>query len=418
MKLAIVTAYPPSKVTLTEYGYYLVKHFRLQKEVSEIILITDKTTEEKDLSFTEEGCKITVKECWSFNNYLNLFKISRVLQQTKPDAVLFNLQFLKFGDKKIPAALGLMLPFVCKLKGIPTISLLHNILEQVDLENAGFTKNRLLQKAYGFIGTTLTRFVLASDVLAVTISKYVGVLEKKYKARNIALVPHGAFETPPEPDYSLPKGPKQIMAFGKFGTYKKVEILIEAVELIRARTNKNLEIVIAGTDSPNTPGYLEAIKEKYSHVDQIRFTGYVAEEDVAGIFGDSAVVVFPYTSTTGSSGVLHQAGSYGKAVALPDLGDLSILVKEEGYSGEFFNPTSSESLADAIQNILMHDAYRVHLGMTNYKAACSLPMSAITQMYVDYFKAIQFAKSNGFSLDISEVAKKTAKVHQLASVEQ
>ena len=41
MKLAIVTAYPPSKVTLTEYAYYLVKHFRLQEEVSEIILITD-----------------------------------------------------------------------------------------------------------------------------------------------------------------------------------------------------------------------------------------------------------------------------------------------------------------------------------------------------------------------------------------
>lgn len=44
MKLAIVTAYPPSKVTLTEYGYHLVKHFRLQEEVTEIILITDKST--------------------------------------------------------------------------------------------------------------------------------------------------------------------------------------------------------------------------------------------------------------------------------------------------------------------------------------------------------------------------------------
>ncbi|HAF75716.1 MAG TPA: glycosyl transferase family 1, partial [Maribacter sp.] len=53
MKLAIVTAYPPSKVTLTEYGYHLVKHFRLQKEVTEIILITDKTKGEKDLNFEE-----------------------------------------------------------------------------------------------------------------------------------------------------------------------------------------------------------------------------------------------------------------------------------------------------------------------------------------------------------------------------
>lgn len=400
MKLAIVTAYPPSKVTLTEYGYHLVKHFRLQNEVSEIVLICDRTSEEKDLNFEGEGCKISVKECWNFNSYTNLLSISKTITETKPDAVLFNLQFLKFGDKKIPAALGLLLPLICKLKGIPTISLLHNIMEQVDLKNAGITKNIILQKAYGLIGTTLTKFVLASDVLAVTISKYVDILEKKYKARNVALVPHGAFETPPEPDYCLPEGPKQIMAFGKFGTYKKVEILIEAVEIIRNRTNLDLEIVIAGTDSPNTPGYLEDIKKQYAHVPQIRFTGYVAEEDVPVIFAESAVTVFPYTSTTGSSGVLHQAGSYGKAVALPDLGDLSILVKEEGYKGEFFNPESAASLADAIEKILKDDFYRVQLGRNNFKAASSLPMSEITNMYVNYFKAIQLAKSKGFSLKL------------------
>ncbi|MEJ1223732.1 glycosyltransferase [Sediminicola sp. 1XM1-17] len=403
MKLAIVTAYPPSKVTLTEYGYHLVKHFRLQEEVTEIILLTDRTEEEKDLNFKEAGCKITVKECWSFNNYKSLFHINTAINSTKPDAVLFNLQFLKFGDKKVPAALGLLLPMMCKLKGIPTISLLHNIMEQVDLENAGITKNKWLQKAYNFIGTTLTRFVLASDIVAVTISKYVGILENIYKSRNIALIPHGAFETPPEPDYSIPKGPKQVMAFGKFGTYKKVEILIEAVELIRKRTQEDIEIVIAGTDSPNTPGYLAAVKQKYCHIPQLRFTGYVAEEDVPTIFAESSVVVFPYTSTTGSSGVLHQAGSYGKAVALPNLGDLSILVQEEGYLGEFFEPESVASLADAIEGILINDDHRIHLSQTNYKAACSLPMSTITKMYVDYFKAIQQTKAAGLPLELSEV---------------
>tara|TARA_R110000765_G_scaffold71432_1_gene138606 strand:+ start:901 stop:2130 length:1230 start_codon:yes stop_codon:yes gene_type:complete len=405
MRLAIVTAYPPSKVTLTEYGYHLVKHFRLQQDVTEIILITDITEGQKDLAFNEEGCKITVKECWNFNDYSNFVKINNVITETKPDAILFNLQFLKFGDKKIPAALGLLLPYMCKLKGIPTISLLHNILEQVDLENAGFTSNIFLKKAYNIIGSTLTKFVLASDIVAVTISKYKTILENKYNSRNVALIPHGAFETPPEPDYFLKTGPKQVIAFGKFGTYKKVEIMIEAVELIRQRTNENIEIVIAGTDSPNTPGYLEAMKKKYAHVEQLRFTGYVAEEDVPVIFAESAIVVFPYTSTTGSSGVLHQAGSYGKAVALPDLGDLSILVKEEGYKGEFFEPESVESLAIAIENILLHDSYRMYLAKANYHAACSLPISDITKMYIEFFKILQLAKSKGFNLDVPLVEK-------------
>ncbi|MEO9479278.1 MAG: glycosyltransferase [Maribacter dokdonensis] len=405
MKLAIVTAYPPSKVTLTEYGYHLVKHFRLQKEVTEIILITDKTKGEKDLNFEEKGCKVTVKECWNFNDYTNVFKVNKVIASTKPDAVLFNLQFLKFGDKKIPAALGLILPLLCKMKGIPTISLMHNIIEQVDLNNVGIISNKIFQKIYSGIGNLLTKLVLTSDVVAVTMGKYQTILENKYQSRNVALIPHGSFETPEEPDFTLPAGPKKILTFGKFGTYKKVEIMIEAIELIRRRTNQNLEIVIAGADSPNTPGYLESVKKKYAHVDQLCFTGYVEEETVPTIFEESAVVVFPYTSTTGSSGVLHQAGSYGKAVVLPELGDLSTLIKEEGYKGEFFNSYSVSSLADAIENILAHDSYREYLAKANYRAAIAIPMSKVVKMYIEYFKVIQVAKSKGFTLDVPLVEK-------------
>ncbi len=394
MKLAIVTAYPPSKVTLNEYAYHLVKQFRQKEAVTELILLTDKTEGAKDLEFTEAGCKITVKECWSFNSYKNILSVTKAINDTKPDSVLFNLQFMKFGDKKIAAALGLMLPLICKLKRIPNIVLLHNILEEVDLGSAGFTSNKLMQKIYGFIGSTLTRLILQADTVAVTMQKYVDILEKKYKAKNVKLIPHGTFEvTDVLPEYDLPKGPLQVMTFGKFGTYKKVEGMIEAVEKVRAKTGLDLEVVIAGTDNPNVPGYLAQVQEDYKHVPQVRFTGYVEEYEVPILFKESAVVVFPYTSTTGSSGVLHQAGSYGKAVVMPDLGDLALLVKDEGYRGEFFEPTSVDSLADAIEAIVTNDAYRVELGKTNYEAATAYPMEKIAEMYLNTFYDIIVKKS-------------------------
>lgn len=393
MKLAIVTAYPPSIVTLNEYAYHLVKHFRQKEAITELVLLTDTTEGEKDITFTENGCKITIKECWTFNSYANIINVTRAINQVKPDAVLFNLQFMKFGDKKIAAALGLMLPLVCKLKNIPNIVLLHNILEEVDLGNAGFTTNKIMQKLYGFIGTTLTKLILQADTVAVTIEKYVDVLETKYKAKNIKLIPHGTFEIPLEPDYQVPTSPMQIMTFGKFGTYKKVEGMIEAVEMVRKSTGLNLEVVIAGTDNPNVLGYLAKVEADYKHIPQVRFTGYVEEHEVPTIFNDSAVVVFPYTSTTGSSGVLHQAGSYGKAVVMPNLGDLAHLVKDEGYQGEFFEPTSVESLAKAIENIVTNKAYRIELGKANYKAATALPMSKIADMYLETFTSIIINKN-------------------------
>jgi glycosyltransferase involved in cell wall biosynthesis len=387
MKIAVITAFPPSKVTLNEYGYHLVKNFAKKNEVSEVVILSDKTPGAKELDF-ENSHKVKVNECWSFNSYNNILSISKAIREEKPDAVLINLQFMKFGDKKVPAALGLMIPMVLRTSGVPTVSLLHNILEQVDLESAGFTKNKVAQKIYNFIGTTLTRFVLKSDVVAVTISKYVDVLEKKYHCNNVKVIPHGTFDSIEEPSFELAPGPKQIMAFGKFGTYKKVEILIDAAIIMRKRTSEKIEVVVAGTDSPNTPGYLDGVQQKYKDVEGIHFTGYVEEKDVPRIFGDCTVVAFPYTSTTGSSGVLHQAGSYGKAVVMPDLGDLALLVEEEGYKGEFFDPESAESLAVAIEKIFNNDEHRKAIAIQNFKAASALSMDKITDMYMDTFNEI------------------------------
>ncbi|WP_459209567.1 glycosyltransferase [Aquimarina rhabdastrellae] len=398
MKLAIVTSFPPSKVTLNEYGYHLLKNFRTKDNIDEIVLLTDVSATQADLNFEEKGCKITVKSCWKFNGYFNVLNILKAIKETKPDGVLFNLQFMKFGDKKIPAALGLLTPMLCKIKNIPSVVLLHNIMEQVDLKKAGFTQNKILQKIYNFIGTSLTRLILSSNMVAVTMQKYVEILEQKYHAKNVVLIPHGTFEVPERPDYSLPSGPLKVMTFGKFGTYKKVEILIEAVRKVRLWTKTDIEIVIAGTDNPNVKGYLKGVQERYKDVPQITFTGYVKEEDVPQLFRDSAMVVFPYTSTTGSSGVLHQAGSYGKAVVMPKLGDLELLVKEEGYSGEFFNPLSIDSLAMAIEKIIVDEAYRIQLGEINYSAATALPMSAITDLYLQHFTAI-IDKKNALLLE-------------------
>ena len=381
MKLAIITTYPPSKGSLNEYAYHLVEGLKTKSEVEEILLLTDFIEGDENLVREERHVKII--PTWRFNDLKNLLFIGKKLRETKPDAVLFNLQFASFGDGKLPGGLGLLSPAYAKMLGFPTIVLLHNIMETVDLESAGFGGNPLLKLLMRTAGTILTRFILLADMVALTIPKYVEILQKKYRTSKAVLIPHGTFDEIEFPCMDLPSGPMQIMTFGKFGTYKKVEALIEAFELLQNReSGQPLELVIAGTNNPNAPNYLENVAEKYKNIPNIRFTGYVEEADVPKIFGDAAVVVFPYTSTTGSSGVLHQAGSFGKAVALPELGDFIELITEEGYTAEVFLPETPVSLAKAIANVIDHPDNRRAIGKQNYLAARGLPISEVADWYL------------------------------------
>jgi len=225
-------------------------------------------------------------------------------------------------------------------------------------------------------------------MVTVTIPKYVELLEAKYGVSNVVLAPHGSFEDSPLPALDLPPGPKQIMTFGKFGTYKRVEVLIDAFKRLLELGMTDVRLVIAGSDSPNAPGYLDRIKEQHVAVPGLTFTGYVAEADVPKLFQDSAVVAFPYTHTTGSSGVLHQAGDYGKAVVLPNVGDLAELIAEEGYAGAFFEPGDVEGLTNQLKRVLEDDAFRREMASQNLMAARGLPMSDVVDWYLIHFEEI------------------------------
>ena len=386
LKIAFVSPYPPSKGTLNEYAFHFIEQLKLKEQVEEIIVLTDKLPEGATYPEVEElKAKVSIHPIWNFNDLSNSKNIRNFLKQEKPDLIFYNIQFLSFGDKKLAASMGLLSPLLSKWQGVPSVVMLHNIIETVDYASAGITNNPILKGIYNLSGTILTRMILSANLVTVTIPKYVKILEKKYGVDNVALVPHGSFELPPMPDFEKEEDQLRVMTFGKFGTYKKVEEMIEAVDLVRQRTGKKIEIVIAGTDNPNVKGYLQDVKMHYRHIPDITFTGYIEEEDVPRIFNESTVVVFPYTSTTGSSGVLHQAGSYGKAVVLPNIGDLKELIEEEGYAGAFFQPGDKEGLADAIEELITNKQHRVELAKKNYAAAASLPMQDIMEWYLYHF---------------------------------
>jgi glycosyltransferase involved in cell wall biosynthesis len=378
LRIGFVSAFPPGRNSLNEFGFHMVAKLAEKSEVSAVYLYADETPAGPPTPIAG----VTPVVSWKFNGLTNLLRLAKAIRGTAPDVVMINLQFATFGDQRIAGGLGLLLPLVLKAMHVPTVVVLHNLADHVDMRAAGFTKSPLMAKALGQAGKLLTKAILTSDIVAVTIPKYVEFLTDKYGATNVLLAPHGSFETPTEPSYELPDGRRQIMAFGKWGTYKTVDMLIDAYKDLLSRGYDDLELVIAGTDSPNSPGYLHSVQQSCAHLPNIAFTGYVAEDDVEALFRSSAVVVFPYTSTTGSSGVLHQAGSYGCAAVLPSIGDFVSVIEEEGFAGEYFDPADPLSLADAIVKVIDAPDRRKDLARRNYAAAVGIPMTEVVDWHL------------------------------------
>ena len=220
----------------------------------------------------------------------------------------YNLQTASFGDSEIPAALGLLTPAISQKLSIPSGIIMHNLVEAVDLSQTNLANSQFRQKLVNIASYFVTKTMLMSGFMTVTLDSFWDILKEKYKADNAFMVPHGSFSTEIEGNIpTLAERSNIIVTMGKFGTYKRLERTIAAVQHLNAARDESLKIklIIGGTDHPAKAGYLEALTAQHSSDKNIVFHGYVAEEDVAGFFTQAKLAIFDYDSTTGSSGVLH-----------------------------------------------------------------------------------------------------------------
>jgi hypothetical protein len=98
--------------------------------------------------------------------------------------------------------------------------------------------------------------------------------------------------------------------------------------------------------------------------------------------------VFPYTSTTGSSGPLHQTGTYARAAIAPRVGDFIDLIEKEGFDAEVFEPGDVLGLVEAIEALIADPLRRQAMGRQNFAAACSLPLAHVTDWHIAHFEAL------------------------------
>ena len=383
MKIALVTAFPPSRQGLNEYGFHIANELRQQSGL-ELTILGDYVPGD-----AAELPGFSVIRCWGFNRMDNVVSLLRAIRKIKPDVAWYNLGFASFGGKPIPAFFGLTLPALTRLCSCYTHVTLHQLFETVSLEDAG-VKSASLYRAAGRVATHL---LLSANSISVLLPAYHRTLREKYRRGTVNVRHHGIFASRPEaPDFSLRGNPvHRVLAFGKWGTYKRLEALVTAFEAISPELPPT-ELVVAGGDHPKTPGYVQSVAEKVKHNPQIRFLGYVAEEDLPTLFRSSSLTVLPYTSSAGSSGVAHLACQYGLPILAPDIEDFVELAEQEMVSMEFFAANDAYSLGQQLLTLLQSPEQLATMAQQNFRAALQMSMPQIMRQYIRSFDMQQRVK--------------------------
>jgi len=380
MKICLVTSFPPSRDALNEYGFHIASELQRIPGITLTILGDEYSPVQPEL----DG--FSVNRCWKFNSLSNPWRLLRAIKKEKPDVVWFNLGFASFGGTPPPAFLGIAIPSLARLAGFYTHVTLHQLMETVNLDDAG-VRFPLLYRVGGFLATHI---VLFANSVSVMLPAYRSVLVEKYGRGSVYVRRHGIFSARPEyPDLGLRGNPEhRILAFGKWGTYKRLEPLLEAFKEV-VREIPEARLIIAGTDHPKTPGYLQSIQEKLGSRSDIIFTGYVAEEDIPQLFQSSSVAVLPYTSSAGSSGIAHLACTYGVPVVASDIPDFRRLADEEGLAIDFFPAGQVGELARHLADLLQNRDRQIEMAMQNVSAALRMSMPEIIREYLRTFELRQ-----------------------------
>lgn len=395
MRICLVATFPPSGRQLNEYAFHIARELQRHSDV-ELFILADELTQ-YDFATDQEGKPLEISQqaelpgfnvirCWKFGTLSTPVRVLNTIRRLNPDVVWYNLVFSSFGtpDTPLAAFAGLSAPALTRAAGFYTHITLHHVLEHVDFSAAGVHRDRIMR-----FGTDLaTRALLRAHSVSVLLPGYRRTLITKYSAQNVLLGTHGTFASsiPTPPDFSLRGNPEQrILAIGHWGTYKRLETLMEAFPKVLERV-PNARLIVAGANHHTRAGYWESIRDAQPPELPIEFRGYVPEKDIPDLFQSTSLLVLPYDSATGSSGPAHQACEYGVPIVCADISDFRGMVSDEDMAVRFYRVGDPGDLADQMTAILQSPGLQRQMAHHNFAAGVEMTMTSVVRNYLRWFE--------------------------------
>ncbi|EDX86696.1 glycosyl transferase, group 1 family protein [Synechococcus sp. PCC 7335] len=207
----------------------------------------------------------------------------------------------------------------------------------------------------------------------------------------VFVVPHGNYVEAYDNRISRQEARKQLeipessvvfLFFGMIRWYKGVPELIDAFQKLRS---KDAYLVIAGRFRNKDKGLENLIQEKVKGNKNIKqVLGFIPEEEVQTYMNASDVVLFPYRKSL-TSGALILAMSFRRACVAPKLGCMEEVLDETGSF--LYDPSSSDGLAHALENVLHRTHDLPDMGEHNYQLAAEWSWETVAQMTLDVYRS-------------------------------
>jgi len=315
---------------------------------------------------------ITIFSAINSVNPINWIKIGNRLKKLKPDLIV-----VRFWLPIMGPALGTILRRVRKNRHTKIVAITDNVIPH--------------EKRPG--DTAFTKYFLGSCDAYITMSEKVMTDLRTYEKNKPALqVMHPLYDNFGAPvlkekarkTLGLDPDDRIILFFGFIRKYKGLDILLEAMKIIRQQ-NKNIKLLVAGEFYEDEKPYRELIEKYALHDVLILRTEFIADKDVKFYLCAADAVVQPYRNAT-QSGVTPLAYHFEKPMIVTNVGSLPSLVPD-GKVGLVAEPEAGAIAAAVMRYFELGENYFIpHLRSEKEKYSWHQLTEAIIKLADDIQK--------------------------------
>jgi glycosyltransferase involved in cell wall biosynthesis len=310
---------------------------------------------------------LTIHSAINSVNPFNWIKIGNRLKKLKPDFIV-----VRFWLPLMGPALGTILRRVRKNKHTKIICIADNIIPH---------EKRPGDKSF-------TKYFIKSCDAFITMSEKVMSDLKTLTDKPAALVQHPLYDnfgeiiakTEARKKLGIPNEEQVILFFGFIRNYKGLDILLEAMKLLKEKRSagKRIKLLIAGEFYEDRKLYDELITKLDIANDLILRTDFIPDSEVKYYLCAADAVIQPYRNAT-QSGVTPLAYYFEKPMVVTNVGGLPALVPHE-KSGLVTEPTA-ESIAAGIERFyqLGENYFIPHLRAEKQKYSWANLVNAVTK---------------------------------------